>query len=251
MAEILFNVGNKVNYEDGDVLFAFNDKRILKINAQSIAKKFTKSDGLVESGEIIDKYLRNTSLYLFERVAHGRVKKTNLETGEVNYAGDKGSEPMDVPLTVKYRKESKNFPIFGISGKEYWFGGNRMPSMEEVDEIWAMIEKKGKGLKDENRTKKYGRLDLYNRVAVPSVDFPDEDIKELEAPITEQKVVLVGVESRIDTVVKKHRKYKINLDGQFPEFIADIRDIKQKTDLRGQVPNIVKEKLINKDGNNN
>ena len=78
MAELLLKVDDGSNYEDGDVLCAFNRRRIRWCHAQhltTIRYDVFNGDGLRPVGSLAQKALELTKQYRFRRISRTEVRR--------------------------------------------------------------------------------------------------------------------------------------------------------------------------------
>lgn len=191
MAEIILKVKPGANYEDGDCLCAFNDKRIRWCHGQRVAH-IRKSIGVVNGRAPIDapsfRLCEVSHRYKFERISATEVRRTNLLTDEEDVFD---SSSMDVNEFVsrrirhKHNNGASKRPMFGSEGAEIWFGGELTPDRAAVDSLWDVIEQQ---MPNKDRTAiRYrfwpmGRLDIQSHLALVIDDFDDEEAEGLVAP---------------------------------------------------------------------
>ena len=205
--QILVNVAppeGDSDFQVGDVVHAFNRKRILTVHAEMITNtrnfSFT-SQGLREPDTLLDIYLRNAREFKFERVGSTEVKKINLATGEETIIGNEPNEEgehMDVPFYIQRRLKHERHLIFGQPGREYWYGGSENITEEKLDRIWDAIEEKTEHRRDEvtGYPVDAGEQDEFR--LIPVVDFSDEKAGELTAVQGEEE--------------SSQRKYQLDVD---------------------------------------
>ena len=199
MAEFIIKIGDSPSYKEGDILCAFNDKRIKQVHAEHICdykKQPFNSDGLNTDG-IHRQFLELVYQYRFDRVSQKSVIRTNLWTGEQDLLSDmpntKG-EQIKADLYIKRRTAHQNHRIFGAKGREYWYGGKTNQSLQAIDSVWAMIE-----AETQERKENYTLWPLTDRekaahVALNVEDFGDsqsvsfvEDVRDTEGEIIEKR----------------------------------------------------------------
>jgi len=115
--------GDDPHYQDGDIVEAFSDSRILRMYAEQLC-----------TGSLREKYIEATSKYKFQRVGSS-VERHNLITGQTDVLSstpnDQG-EYIDVQRYVDRRRV-----LFGNTGSERWYGGS---SAITSSELWDIIE---------------------------------------------------------------------------------------------------------------
>lgn len=254
MAEIALVIErpNQVTkYEDGDILLAMNDRRILNAHTQYIchAKKmgFT-NEGLREVGCLLDKYQQRACQYKFQRVSEKEVMRITLATGVEelisNIPNAKG-EYMDVPAYITHKKhfaytggdtpkliriKNKEHKLFGTEGHEYWYGGKENMDMAKLDDLWLHIEERTPLKKADHRRWNWTERELKKYLVQPSEDFNDEEQGELMSSIMDEE----------NKDVIKYRKNSIEWRG-LPEVVeSHVLDRNRKVDMRDRAPIAVK-----------
>jgi hypothetical protein len=140
MAELVLAVRDQTNYQSGDILCAFNERRIGCVHAEHIChpKKFGfSSSGLRQPVTLLERMLARSYQYKFQRVSRTEVERMDLATLDVEVFSDKTRPRTHVEQYVFERKRLERHLIFGTPGREYWFGGRYRP---DVDAIWTEIE---------------------------------------------------------------------------------------------------------------
>lgn len=183
---IIIKIGDGGGFEDGDIIHAFNSKKILDTHTQHIVhpKNMERnSNRSIKANSVLETYLENIHEYKFERMSEKEVKRTNLWTSEVDYVSDipnmKG-EYIDVPLYIERRltlKPNQN-KIFGDKGKEYWYGGDTKITNEKLDEIWKDIEKKTSYKKNDYVDFPFSEKELKKFFVIKTNDFTDKEAQE-------------------------------------------------------------------------
>lgn len=151
MAELAVKIGDGAHYRDGDILAAFNSRRIRCVHAQHICHVTNAGGGiggLRDKAHVARDWFEHTHKYRFERVSRTEVRRITLATldevvidatpklveGRMQY--------MDVPLYIDRRLASKRHKIFGGSGAEIWYGGKQELDNIALDKVWTAIESK-------------------------------------------------------------------------------------------------------------
>ena len=181
MAELILKIGSAGPdpfWQDGDVIEAFNNKRILCTHAQHICdhrkENFNRS-GLRITNGLSQSFQEKIFEYKFERVSENEVKRTNLLTSEVDIIGlepnDKG-EYMDVKLYIARRKKNINHRIFGDNDAEIWYGGKT--NFDKVNDIWDEIEVRTKKKRKDHKRLGAGKIGGRACLCLPVTDFDEE-----------------------------------------------------------------------------
>jgi len=233
--ELIIKIGDGGGFEDGDIIHAFNSKKILSVHAQHIThpKKAPKNgDGLRVPDSLLEVYLENTKEYRFERISQREIRKINLVTGEQDIFSDvsnSNGEYIDVPLFIERRLRNDNHMIFGTKGNEYWYGGNTITTDEKIDKVWKEIEKRTEHKKSDHTSFPFTDNELSNHYAIKIDDFTDNEANEFTAP------ELGEVDEKGDKPVLKQRKHKVdykNLPGLSEKDKQDISNKNIKKDHR-------------------
>ena len=189
MAEILLNIQDNSDYESGDVLCAFSDKKIKITHAQHVChprNNLVNTDGYLLTDNVTQKYMERTALYKFERVSHYEVLRTNLSTLDSETFG---VGQIDVPQFLSRRRANRTegrtkLPIFGTDGNEIWYGGTRIITDAIVSGLWDDIEL----LTDELRTEThhtlwtFGRLEVRHMLPIRIDNFTDQEAADMVRP---------------------------------------------------------------------
>jgi len=157
--ELLLKVGSNGSdpeYQDGDIVCAFNNRRILCCHAEMIChvqKVELNSEGLNPEDCLTRWMLEQFSQFKFERVSSTEVKRTNLLTNSVDIISSTPSsngEYMHVDLFLANKRKRNDHHIFGRDGAEIWFGGKIDTSLENVNLLWDKIEQESTNLRVNN-----------------------------------------------------------------------------------------------------
>ncbi|VAW38958.1 hypothetical protein MNBD_GAMMA01-1341 [hydrothermal vent metagenome] len=213
MAELVIKIGsvsaNPAHYQDGDILEAFNRRRIRQSYAEqicSITHVNFNSDGLNPLNCLTAKMYDQTALYRYVRVSRTEVIRTNLDTGEKEAFSAKPNirgEAIDLPLYLAERIKHPNHLIFGTKENEVWYGHNlRRTSHAALDKVWNAIE-----TETEEREIFYQLWPLSKRerqayLAISVQDFTDNQAALFVRP----ELKLIGVNDRGDDVFDVTRK---------------------------------------------
>jgi hypothetical protein len=149
MAELSIKIGNAVGdgtYKDGDILCAFNSRRIRCTHAQHICHiknaGFT-AEGLRPNDCLAEKMLQRTRQFRCQRVSRTVVERLNLLTMEVETLSgtpNAKGEYMHVPTFVEHRLAHPRHDLFGSPGREVWYGGRTYYGNDKMTLVWNDIE---------------------------------------------------------------------------------------------------------------
>lgn len=188
MAELVLKVDPGSGYEDGDVLCAFNRRRIRHCHAQHLTAPkltgFTK-EGLRPSGSLAFRAMELTREFKFERLSKYSIRRTNLRTREVEEFSDKPNakgEAIDVPMFLERRVKHQRHSIFGLAGKEVWFGGRTYATHAELDQVWQEIEARTPEREANHVLWPAGREEMKLHLFISVDDFDDAEAEAFVAP---------------------------------------------------------------------
>jgi hypothetical protein len=148
MAEVLIYVTDEVRpddqFQDGDVVCAFNHRRIRTCHAQMLCKatrgEFT--NGIYPSNTPHEQLAALTHEFKFEHVGN-EIKRTVISTGDFEMfqsnQPNASGEYINVDEFVSEIRK-RNLSVFGSVGNERWYGGNTSDAQVTLDAVWAMIE---------------------------------------------------------------------------------------------------------------
>jgi hypothetical protein len=205
MAELVLMVGShkpgdETAYQDGDILCAFNDKRIKSVHAQHIAHpaRWDKNgDGYLDLNSLPYKVLNRIYQYRFERLSKTEVQRITIATSEVEDVSDQ----MDVDLFIRRRRPAwlgagqRGLALFSAPGAEVWFGGK--VDWSGVDNVWDDIEADTDKRKADHTYFPLTDTELGNFLGLAVDDMSDEAAADLVAPEME------GEGEEITTVKKR------------------------------------------------
>ena len=146
-----------------------------------------------------------------------------------------GVDCADIPLFVERRLKHEKHAIFGLAGKEIWYGGRIDTSHERLDLVWSKISELTGRLESEPEFQLWPmqRLDLMHHLALPVDDFDDAEAEALVAPV-------LDTSDPENPVVLHKRARHVAWRDLFPMDIppttgeADVLDIKKSVDVRGR-----------------
>ena len=177
------------SFEDGDILHAMNDLRILDVHAQHIVHPklaARNKDTLISTDSLTAFYLERTKQYKMERISTDGVRRTNLLTGAtdfINNTANGNGERMDVPVYIERRLRSPRHQIFGVKGAEVWYGGRSSCTLPEVNNVWTEIEAKTSFNKADHREWPFTPREKNKYLLFKVNDFDNTERGELESSL--------------------------------------------------------------------
>lgn len=235
MAELVLKVGDYPDakgYQDGDIICAFNQRRIRCTHAQYICHirdTAFNGDGLNVDG-IARKYQEFTYQYKFERVSEKEIKRIELSSmkEEVfsNIPNVKG-EHIYVAEYIRRRLLHSIHRIFGTKDNEFWYGGNTDVSNTIMDNVWTMIEA--------DTVNRESDFTLWPLTVIEKRGFLGlkiNDFSEAEAMLfVESEYKTIGEEK----ILQKKRRRSIDWQSLIlPASKSDIQDKTKSVDIREQ-----------------
>ncbi len=247
MAELALKIAPGANYSDGDILCAFNSRRIRCVHAQHICHVKQAGGGiggLRDNAHVARDWFENTHQYRFERVSRTEIKRILLaDMSEVLIDGtpkriDGKSQHMDVERYVNQRMLHNGHKMFGVKGAEIWYGGRTDVSDAKLDLVWNAIETKTRHLEINFPRWPVGRKDLISHLFVTVDNFNETVVNDLVAP----KLDLTDPENPI-TLKKRlhHIDWKAAIDSK--EHLA-IEDKALSVDLRETMMPLVRGDVV-------
>lgn len=234
MAELILAVNantiNAIQYEDGDIIAAFNNKRIKYVHAyHNCINKIIpfNQDGLRITGSLADTLLQETRQYKFERINRTTVRRTllrDLTTEDFDNTPNAEGKHMDVPLFINRKLQNPNHYIFGTTNSEFWYGGTTGVTDAGLNTVWTQIESETSLLEINHRLWPSTTREKRKFFGMTVDDFDDTEAG-----------VLTSSERGVDDVLVKKRSRKVdyvNLPDMTQEREDDIRDDTQETDER-------------------
>lgn len=233
MAELVLYVGNNpdlTRYQDGDIVCAFNRRRIRACHAESICHVKhvpLNREGLNPSDSLPVHWFESTHQFKFQRVLD-TVVRTNLITNEVDVIGktpNAKGEYMNVDLFLKRRLKNPTHRIFGTPGSEFWYGGTIDASNTKLDRVWAKIEELTPKREADFQLWPLSDTEKKHFLTVLTDDFDDEQASIYETPV-------LGEAGNI----AKKRQYKVDyaniadITARVP--VETVRDKAQSVDIR-------------------
>jgi hypothetical protein len=240
--------GENPAYQDGDILLAFNQDRILWTNAQNICGPQNFSPNSVTGyydNPLLAAYLENTSCHRYVRINTNEVERTNLISGEKdilsaipNYIG----ESVEIDAVINKRLKEVNHYIFGSCGKEVWYNKSNRPI--DVDAIWRGIEDYSDHKKEDNLNWPFTEAERKLFLPLSCAHLHDNSIVECSKKTAVEKVepimdnVLINPSTREtkNKMVKRRRWFVPYWDYSFVDTDA-VRDVGKESDYRDLTAN--------------
>ena len=245
MAELMLVInptGQDPKPTDGDCLDAFNNRKIKWMHAQHIshARNMTfTSDGLRPQNCLCRKVQESIYEKKFERISKTEVQVTNLWTNEINIYSDITNPHIYVEEHIKNRMSSDSHTVYGLKGKEFWFGGKTNVSLPKVDLAWTHITNDTGEVSTDSKYELWGagRKDLKSYLFIKINDFLDSVAEDLLVSETIHFDVSDQHGRKDPQRVKlRNRKKRVIYDSLgLPVDINDIRDRSKTVDIRRDV----------------
>jgi len=177
-------------FQDGDIIHAFNDRRILQCHADHICwprVNGLKVGGFLKNQPLLEKFLAH--IYEFKFMRTGMVHGKGIALRDIPLMGLSKddeidiSKTTDVKLYVFRRLRAGKKPLFGTPGREVWYGGHHDLSRPCMDKIWDDIENDTSKVRSNHTKWARDNTTLYNHLSVSVSDFTDEERTEYESPV--------------------------------------------------------------------
>jgi hypothetical protein len=206
MAEMALKIRDGSGYEDGDVLAAFNSRRIRCVHAEHLClPKFgdhnrrllgMDGNGILPPGTLAQDWCELTQEYRLERLSdtEGRVIRM-ADAAEIRFksgrpfAGFDGRiVSMDLPRFMLGKRRANLFPVFGKRGREIVYGGRIDVSDAKLTAVWQRIEAKTGKRPDDNEHRFWpaGRDDLKEHLFLPVEEMDDSEAERVVAPMVDE-----------------------------------------------------------------
>ena len=140
------SAGSNPSYQDGDVVQAISLDQIYMTHAEMICNVSNfgfNTQGLRDTGTLLEKFEQSTKTYKFERLNSNDVKRTNLITLEesiINTIPNTEGEAINVYRYISRRLNSNRHKIFGSQGSEIWYGKSKTHDSSIISSVWNHIE---------------------------------------------------------------------------------------------------------------
>ncbi len=195
MAELALKIGSvsadPKHYQDGDILAAFNSRRIRCVHAQHICHVKQAGGGVGihrDDAHVARDWFEHTHQYRFERVSRTEIRRITLaDLTEDLIDGtprriDGRAQHMNVETYIQRRLAHDRHRIFGSAGAEVWYGGNTDVSDSTLTLVWNAIETKTAFREVDFPLWPAGRQDLIVHLFLTVDDFDEREASSLVAP---------------------------------------------------------------------
>ncbi len=235
-AQIIIQPGPHATYQDGDILCAFNRRRIRCVHAEYICHvrhQGFNSDGLRDLDTLPEVFQKETYQYKFERISVTEIRRTNLGTLDEEVIGptptliDGRMQHMAVAEFIMRRKAHARHRIFGTAGAEIWYGGRTNAAWEKLDTIWDEIEARTANVETDFEFWPITPKELERFLIVSTNDFDDAVGVDLTA-------ALVDETDPDDPIMISKRKTWIDWVNLRDLVETDVLDKTLQVDIRGR-----------------
>jgi len=234
MAELLLKTDPGSGYEAGDILCAFNARRIRCCHAEQIChyrKANRNGSGLIVASEVARDWYEATHQYRFERVSATEIERVTIATGDRERLSDKPNEKgeaIDVRLYIARRKRQTFCPLFGEDGQEFWYGGRIDTSNTKLTLVWNAIQTKTPLRETNFQRWPMGTQELRSHLAIRVNEFDDAEAETLVSSEVDDS-------NPDEPVVVQKRRHRIDWETRLSLTAAQrqqVRDKSQSFDLR-------------------
>jgi len=242
MPELILKIGTTgvdPDYQDGDILAAFNVQSIKRCHAEMICHYrnagFTK-DGLRPNTSLYKVWAEAVSQYRFERTGRQTFKRILIATEtEVPLTG---SEQMDVELFIKRRLLHPKHRICGTLGREVWYGGKETITPAALNTAWAAIETTTPLREVNHRLWPLGTQDKRSHLALAVDDFSKGEAEEFIKPEIEPGTIPDPSDDgdlRVPVILRR-RLHDVDWKSlTLSKSVASIEDKNMSIDVRGDL----------------
>jgi hypothetical protein len=215
MAELVLKIGAGANYQDGDTLEAFNERRIKGVHAEHLTNVMEmgfNSDGLRPQGCLADQAQCIRYQYKFVRVGRTTVKRQTLADGGKTVLSEEiiPQAEMDVEEFLRRRKKHNRHRIFGKEGAEWWYGGTEIVTTATVNSVWDEIETQTVERRNDSKFDLWpaGGQDLKSHLFIPTEDLTDEEV----ALVTRSVYQVTGQDENGEDITEMVHKRALNAE---------------------------------------
>tara|TARA_R110002051_G_scaffold111306_5_gene183923 strand:- start:10209 stop:11036 length:828 start_codon:yes stop_codon:yes gene_type:complete len=245
------SAGSNPSYQDGDVVQAMSLDQIYMVHAEMICNVSNfgfNTQGLRDTGTLLEKFEQSTKTYKFERLNSNDVKRTNLITLEesiINTIPNTDGESMNVYQYISRRLKSNRHKIFGSQGSEIWYGKSKTHDSSIITSVWNDIETETTNLQVNNRNwpftprEKRGFVCIntsgrdYTGESFTRVELSGDTVHERAIPAFEADPVEIPED--YDPVILAKRKWFVpywDLSTELGNNVDDIRNNSIECDCR-------------------
>lgn len=195
MAEILITPRASGGLDDGDVLSAWNSRRIKSTHAQHICHWLFagfSNEGLRPDGSLSRRWCDSVWQYTFTRTGPDSAERVETDSAGNVTAVDAVTWPTGkLDLFLSRRRRHPTHRIFGRNGAEVWHGGRSLISATDTDRQWSIIQthsdhEPSSGPCDhcgqDHSLSPWGRRDLTDLLAVRVTEFNEVEAQSFEEP---------------------------------------------------------------------
>jgi len=240
MAELILRIGTvgpNPKSQDGDILIAYNNRRIWQVNASVIChvrKEGFQLSGLRKNTGLAKAFRDRCMQYKFERVSINELKRIDQFTQEEQIFTYPTGQ---LDKKVQRMMNINNPLIWGSVAHEIWYGGKIHQEIDVVNSIWQMIEEKTPMRKVNYGLAPRGFEDLKQRLTLPVDDFDDGTALDYETPDQISKNILNLEKKMVEKkFTLRKRCFMLNYETlDLPVSIDDIRDKTKSVDIRKQI----------------
>lgn len=242
MSELLLKVGTvgpDPEYQDGDILCAFNQKRILMTNAQNICNpwKFQKNqEGFLDVDSLPYKMYARTVQYRYELVKDKIFEYDQWDGGKVREVKMKKFQLWYRRRLKAWLKPNTNngLPFFNTMFEPIWFLGNvKLDDIDIVTAVWNDIETDSPKRRVDNLRWPMGSGDKRDHLIVPVTDFTDMKAVEFVKPVYDDEL-------KEEPIELKKRANSVPIESELltslKTTIEDVRDVTKEIDRRDEEP---------------
>lgn len=235
-AQLVLMAGGHPTYQDGDVMCAFNRRRIRCVHAEQIChvKHLPfNSDGLNDLDTLPEIFQKEVYQYKFERISATEVRRTDQNTLAEDVVSntpalvDGKMQHMDVERFLQRRQAHPRHRIFGVAGSEVWYGGNIDPTWDKLTTIWQEIETRDGRLEADHLNWPATLRELSRFLIVSTNDFDDATAGVMAGPLVDET-------DPANPVVVSKRKTWIDWRNLRDAIEADVLDFGLQVDIRGR-----------------
>ncbi|TWU12845.1 hypothetical protein CA54_16710 [Symmachiella macrocystis] len=226
MAEIAIKVDDFDGYLDGDTLQGFSRLGIRRVHAENICgvgKMRRTREGLLPTNCLLRKYMQRVRQYRFERVSAGVVLRKDLRSRGRDNAEEM---PMDVRQYLRRRLRKADNLIFGLTGREFWYGGSWDFSHSAFDGVWGDIETDSNEREADHTEWPFTPADKREHLVVTVDDMSEPERVELQAPQLGAKGQVISKRCNFVRIADD-----LGLTGQE---VDDVRNKTREVDIRRQ-----------------
>jgi len=195
MAEILITPRASGGLEDGDVICAWNSRRIKSTHAQHICHWLFagfSSEGLRPDGSLSRKWCDSVWQYRFTRTGPDSADRVETDSAGNVLAVDAVTWPTGkLDLYLSRRRRHAAHRIFGRDGAEIWHGGRSLINATDTDRQWSLIQTHSDHepspgpcahCGQDHSLSPWGRLDVQHLLAVRVTEFNEIEAAAFEEP---------------------------------------------------------------------